>query len=462
MSQPAIIVEGLAKRYKIGRLLPPAESWRGALGRAFHAHLRRLALLSERGAEDEFIWALDHVSFEVQPGEVVGIIGRNGAGKSTLLKILSRVVCPTAGRAVIRGRIGSLLEVGTGFHPELTGRENIYLNGAILGMTRAEIRRKFDEIIAFAEIERFLDTPVKRYSSGMYVRLAFAVAAHLEPEILIVDEVLAVGDAQFQRKCLGKMGAVSRQGRTILFVSHNMTAVRVLCPRVICLRGGRIVQDGDTAAVIQSYLAENADAAGRPDIDLTNWPTRKGSGQARIVAARLLNTNEEVCGVFQRLGPMMVEFTLESACRSRLNLSAACATADDGIKVLQLAHQDTPGFSPGVVSGRRTVRVHIPALPLQCGEYHWHLSVHTDALTPVDCVYEVLRFRVEDDLARSPRPFRSLREHGLCSLPAHWAYLDGDDANRLNHGERRLPADQSGERQPPASSEETADAIQSL
>jgi lipopolysaccharide transport system ATP-binding protein len=423
MSQPAIVVEGLAKRYKIGRLLPPAQSWRGALVGMVRGHLRRLAMLSEGGDEDEFVWALRDVSLVVQPGEVVGIIGRNGAGKSTLLKILSRVVWPTGGRAVIHGRVGSLLEVGTGFHPELTGRENIYLNGAILGMTRAEIRRKFDEIVAFAEIDRFLDTPVKRYSSGMYVRLAFAVAAHLEPEILMVDEVLAVGDAQFQRKCLGKMNAVSRQGRTILFVSHNMTAVRNLCPRAICLREGCLVQDGDAAAVIQSYLAENADARAAPDADLRDWPTRKGNGEARIVHARLLDADGRVSGVFNRLGPMVIEFSFESRCRSRLNLAAACATADDGIKVLQLAHQDTPGFTPGVVCGQRTVRIRIPALPLQCGDYQWNLSIHTEALAPVDCVYEVLPFRVEDDLTTSPRPYRSTRENGLCSLAARWEYV---------------------------------------
>src|ERR1039457_1430354 len=203
---------------------------------------------------DQF-WALDNVSFEVKQGEVLGIIGRNGAGKSTLLKILSQVTTPTSGEIKVRGRIASLLEVGTGFHPELTGRENIFLNGAILGMTKVEIRRKFDEIVAFAEIERFLDTPVKRYSSGMYVRLAFAVAAHLEPEILIVDEVLAVGDAQFQKKCLGKMGEVSKGGRTVLFVSHNMQAVSTLCSHAILLNGGSIQQQGDVHNVINGYVS---------------------------------------------------------------------------------------------------------------------------------------------------------------------------------------------------------------
>ena len=206
------------------------------------------------GDEVEEFWALKDLNFEIQRGETVGIIGRNGAGKSTLLKLLSRITEPSAGRVTIKGRVASLLEVGTGFHPELTGRENIYLNGAILGMTRAEIRLKFDEIVAFAEIEKFLDTPVKRYSSGMYVRLAFAVAAHLEPEILIVDEVLAVGDAQFQKKCLGKMEDTGKEGRTVLFVSHNMSVISRLCPQCVYLDNGKIVNIGDTPAVIENYV----------------------------------------------------------------------------------------------------------------------------------------------------------------------------------------------------------------
>jgi lipopolysaccharide transport system ATP-binding protein len=259
MSEPVIRVENLGKRYKIGRPAPMARSWPGAAAHVFASHLRRLRLLSDRGRADEFIWALRDVRFDVQPGEVVGIIGRNGSGKSTLLKILSRIVCPTTGRALIRGRVGSLLEVGTGFHPELTGRENIFLSGAILGMSRAEIRRKFDEIVAFSEIERFLDTPVKRYSSGMYVRLAFAVAAHLDPEILLVDEVLAVGDAAFQKKCLGKMGAVARQGRTVLFVSHNTLAIEALCQRALLLETGRLVNVGPAAQVVADYMSAMLD-----------------------------------------------------------------------------------------------------------------------------------------------------------------------------------------------------------
>jgi lipopolysaccharide transport system ATP-binding protein len=240
---------------------------------------------------EETIWALKNVSFEVKGGEVVGIIGRNGAGKTTLLKVLSRITKPTAGCAEVRGRVGSLLEVGTGFHPELTGRENIYLNGAILGMKKAEIERKFDEIVAFAEIEKFMDTPVKRYSSGMYVRLAFAVAAHLEPEILLVDEVLAVGDAQFQKKCLGKMGDVAREGRTVLFVSHNMAAITRLCPRTVLLDEGRVLIDGNSQEVVSAYLKSDlGTAATREWPDLQAAP---GDHVVRLRAVRVLT--EEGC-----------------------------------------------------------------------------------------------------------------------------------------------------------------------
>jgi lipopolysaccharide transport system ATP-binding protein len=261
--RPAIRVDSLSKSYQLGRSSGPAyrtlrESLTGAAANAWHG-LKRMGSRvlgngrAEAGADAGEFWALKDVSFEVQPGEVVGIIGRNGAGKSTLLKILSRITDPTSGRADVRGRLGSLLEVGTGFHPELTGRENIYLNGSILGMSRREITAKFDEIVWFAEIERFLDTPVKRYSSGMYVRLAFAVAAHLEPEILIVDEVLAVGDIGFQRKCLGKMHSVSRTGRTVLFVSHNMAAVKTLCQQCIVLDQGSVAKAGSTEECIVLY-----------------------------------------------------------------------------------------------------------------------------------------------------------------------------------------------------------------
>jgi lipopolysaccharide transport system ATP-binding protein len=263
MSEPIITVENLGKRYRLQhQAKKPYSTLRGAITDAARGFFSGSPKSSGDTPAEEDFWALRDVSFDVKQGEVVGIVGRNGAGKSTLLKILSRITEPTIGRIRLRGRVASLLEVGTGFHPELTGRENIFLNGAILGMSKAEIRSKFDEIVAFAEVERFLDTPVKHYSSGMYVRLAFAVAAHLEPEILIVDEVLAVGDSQFQKKCLGKIKDVaSYQGRTVIFVSHQMNAVESLCSRCVMLQGGTVVADSrDVRSVLQSYLSADSQA----------------------------------------------------------------------------------------------------------------------------------------------------------------------------------------------------------
>src|SRR6202167_4411671 len=259
MSNLAIRCDRLAKQYRIGER-ESYKALRDVITDAIASPFRRVRSLLSGGSnnghhEESMIWAMQDVSFEIHRGEAVGIIGRNGAGKSTLLKILSRITEPTRGHADIWGRVGSLLEIGTGFHPELTGRDNIYLNGAILGMKRAEIARKFDEIVAFSEVEKFIDTPGKRYSSGMYVRLAFAVAAHLETEILIVDEVLAVGDAQFQKKCLGKMDEVARHGRTVLMVSHNMAAIHSLCTRAILLERGKEVSDGDPLEVTRLYLS---------------------------------------------------------------------------------------------------------------------------------------------------------------------------------------------------------------
>ncbi|MGI8997447.1 MAG: ABC transporter ATP-binding protein [Pyrinomonadaceae bacterium] len=257
--RPIIKVQNLSKQFRLGTGQASYLTLREALTGAVRAPLDRLR--RHRQSADDTFWALKNISFNVEHGEIVGIVGRNGAGKSTLLKILSRITEPTAGRVDLYGRVGSLLEVGTGFHPELSGRENLYLNGAILGMSHSEIERQFDEIVAFAEVERFIDTPVKRYSSGMYLRLAFAVAAHLNPEILIVDEVLAVGDAQFQKKCLGKMSDVSRQGRTILFVSHNMDAVRKLCNRAVLLERGEINTMGATDVVLKKYLETGVKAS---------------------------------------------------------------------------------------------------------------------------------------------------------------------------------------------------------
>ena len=278
MSDIAIRVENLGKKYKIGANQARYQTLRESIVNGFSNSIERF-----KGAppkEDNIIWALKDINFEVKHGEVLGIIGRNGAGKSTLLKILSRITKPTTGRFELNGRVGSLLEVGTGFHPELTGRENIYLSGAILGMKRNEINRKFDEIVDFAEIEKFLDTPVKHYSSGMYMRLAFSVAAHLEPEILLVDEVLAVGDAEFQRKCLGKMGDVAGEGRTVLFVSHNMSAIRNLCPKCLFLSEGNVILFSNTEIAIENYISKSSNFLNVTS--LKNRTDRIGNGLIKI------------------------------------------------------------------------------------------------------------------------------------------------------------------------------------
>jgi lipopolysaccharide transport system ATP-binding protein len=282
MDRPIIHVDGLGKQYRIGARERGYKTIRESLVDTVMSPFHRLNgnSRSDAGKVGPLIWALKDVSFEVQAGEVLGIIGRNGAGKSTLLKILSRITEPTEGRIEIRGRVASLLEVGTGFHGELTGRENVYLNGAILGMRKAEIDQKFDEIVAFAEVERFLDTPLKHFSTGMQMRLAFAVAAHLEPEILLVDEVLAVGDAAFQERCLGAMQKTAASGRTVVFVSHNMASVQHLCTNVMLLRSGRIAATGVPAEVIGDYFSVVQE---RSSVSIRDWPDRKTNGEARIV-----------------------------------------------------------------------------------------------------------------------------------------------------------------------------------
>ena len=297
MSDAVIRVENLGKKYVIGHQKQGGyTTLRERLTDGTKSLGKRLLTPSHKSspysASEEF-WALKDVSFEIKQGDRVGIIGRNGAGKSTLLKILSRITEPTTGQIAIKGRVASLLEVGTGFHPELTGRENIYLNGAILGMSKAEIKRKFDEIVDFAEVEKFLDTPVKRYSSGMYVRLAFAVAAHLEPEILVVDEVLAVGDVQFQKKCIGKMGEVTKEGRTVLFVSHNMSAVEALCNRGICLESGSLCLNSTSEKAVMFYLKSAYNLT--QEVVLDERKDRRGSGRVRAFSFKILDEqgNEE-------------------------------------------------------------------------------------------------------------------------------------------------------------------------
>jgi len=348
MSDPIIEVRNLSKKYRLGDFgrhtfrehldewwhslwkkngdhpthrLPPADTPPSANGNG------RQGTNEERTKNSDF-WALKDVSFTVEPGEVLGIIGRNGAGKSTLLKILSRITEPSSGEAIISGRVASLLEVGTGFHPELTGRENIYLNGAILGMKKTEIHAKLDEIVEFAEISKFIDTPVKRYSSGMYVRLAFAVAAHLEPEILILDEVLAVGDASFQKKCLGKMGDVAKEGRTVLFVSHNLTAIQTMCRRAIWLDEGRVREDAPAETVVSRYL--DISTVGLTSRTWDDMETAPGDHRVRLLSVRVHPEGGEPADTISVDTPVMIEFEFRNFMpNAKLNLSVVLYTIED-------------------------------------------------------------------------------------------------------------------------------------
>jgi lipopolysaccharide transport system ATP-binding protein len=365
----------------------------------------------------EDFWALKDVSLEIRQGEVVGIIGRNGAGKSTLLKILSRITEPTEGRVRIRGRVASLLEVGTGFHPELTGRENIFLNGAILGMTKAEIKRKFDDIVAFAEIEKFLDTPVKRYSSGMYVRLAFAIAAHLDPEILVVDEVLAVGDAEFQKKCLGKMGDVASHGRTVLFVSHDMGNVTRLCRRGILLDEGRVRLDGEITAVAARYLTEHiaeegyADLGGRGD--------RSGSAAAQWQSIELLKgSNRRSAFAFGD------SLTIRTGVEVRSHIwnaqLAVIISTDDGVPVHGL-ESINEGMSWSAEAGDYLFEITIPKLQLFPGGYVIDLWIGNGVSDRVDYLKGAISFQVvqsQDSGLAGPLQ----RCNGLVFTPSQWSH----------------------------------------
>ncbi len=342
MNNLAIRAEALGKEYRLGQSHAGYRTLRESIMRAVEAPFRGLkgilASTQHVPNRDETIWALKDVSFEIRQGEVVGIIGRNGAGKSTLLKILSEITEPSVGSAEIHGRVGSLLEVGTGFHPELTGRENLYLNGAILGMKRGEIERKFDEIVAFAEVEKFIDTPVKHYSSGMYLRLAFAVAAHLEPEILIVDEVLAVGDAAFQKKCLGKMGDVAKNGRTVLFVSHNMPAVTRLCDRAIYLQDGRVVEDGKANHVVKSYLQSGlGTTAAREWLDPRKAP---GGEVARLLAIQIRSENGECVDTIDIRQPVELVMEYEVFKPNYRMLPMFHLYNEDGVHVFSVVDKD--------------------------------------------------------------------------------------------------------------------------
>jgi len=376
MGERAVIVEELGKKYRIGVPRPRYKALRDQIAEALTWPLRAVGnLVSGKGRPLEHahaaeFWALRNVSFEIKRGEVVGVIGRNGAGKSTLLKILSRITEPTIGKAEICGRVASLLEIGTGFHPELTGRENIYLNGAILGMRKAEINRRFDDIVAFAEVEKFIDTPVKHYSSGMYLRLAFAVAAHLETEIVLVDEVLAVGDSEFQTKCLGKMESVARgEGRTVLFVSHNLAAIEAFCPTTILLDGGRVVDVGATRTVVQRYLRDAKTAHITP---LRDRHDRQGSGAIRFVSVWLTNSQGHRLASFQCGSEAVFAIELDNTSGREINKLAVSVGIDNdwGHRVLLLSSRLTGQDLRKVPPGASVFRLCIPKLPLMPGRYN--------------------------------------------------------------------------------------------
>jgi lipopolysaccharide transport system ATP-binding protein len=369
MSVPfAIRAENISKLYRLGAQPQVNRTFRDAFAASINRLNPRLRANGKgKSRRETDLWALADVSFAVQPGEVVGVIGRNGAGKSTLLKILSRITEPTGGRVEIYGRVGSLLEVGTGFHPELSGRENIHLNGSILGMSRREIERKFDEIVAFAELEKFIDTPVKHYSSGMYVRLAFAVAAHLEPEILLIDEVLAVGDAAFQKKCLGKMSDVAKHGRTVLFVSHNTAAMLNLCDRGILLEKGRVVADQAIDPVIQRYLKSLRTAT---PWDLSKFADRQGQGRVRFTSIHLEDElgNPVEQGVAGR--PLVIALAYQSMNdRPLLNCRASVAFYDGLGQVLFNCSSELVIRDPITLPPAGSIRCVIPRLPLSQSQY---------------------------------------------------------------------------------------------
>ncbi|MFQ5353650.1 MAG: ABC transporter ATP-binding protein [Thermodesulfobacteriota bacterium] len=394
MATPIIEIDGISKSYLIGKKVSYG-SLREEIALALSAPFRRMGKRRSAGDGAETVWALKDVSFDVKEGEVVGIIGKNGAGKSTLLKILSRITDPTGGRISMRGRIASLLEVGTGFHPELTGRENIFLNGALLGMNNVEIRKKFDEIVAFSEIEKFLDTPVKRYSSGMYVRLAFAVAAHLEPEILIVDEVLAVGDSAFQQKCLGKMGEVAEGGRTILFVSHNMAAMKKLCSRGVLLEGGRVAATGTVEDVTERYLnSGNVEEGGGP-VRITGLPYHHKRTGFNIEDIKVTGLKG---GEIRHLGTgdiikIRVDYNANKTITSP-GLVIKFKT-NMGVEVFRLSNMPISGYSVKEIKGRGYFELTIKYFPLLGGLYMVDIELARENIELYFTLEKAIQLRVE-------------------------------------------------------------------
>ncbi|BBO82780.1 hypothetical protein DSCO28_33460 [Desulfosarcina ovata subsp. sediminis] len=442
MNNPAIIIEELSKCYRIG-----IQESHDSLAGAFFGFLkspwknyRRYRSLYrfdelENGTgpncqteHHDILWALKDVSVEVKEGEVLGIIGRNGAGKSTLLKILSRITEPTFGKALIRGRVSSLLEVGTGFHPELTGRENVYVNGTILGMTKKEVDSKFDEIVAFSGIEKFIDTPVKRYSSGMQVRLAFAVAAHLEPEVLIVDEVLAVGDVAFQKKCLGKMNDVAKSGRTILFVSHNMGSVGSLCQTGLWLENGGVCMQGDIQSVISAYMdaVVAGDGANNPD----EWK-RKGSGEAQFSRATLLNAAGDPSQAYKMGDSIILELGIDihSPLQVIDHIHVGIRRSETGTNILHVMSQDSGLIWQGVSPGQRTIRVEIPECMLYPGSYRVALLM-ASGVTQLDYIEDAMGFEMrENRVSQRNVPFAYYSNSAVVHVRSQWSEVEPIDGS---------------------------------
>jgi lipopolysaccharide transport system ATP-binding protein len=390
LGAPAIVVDGLSKRYEIG----VRDNRHNSLRDQLPAALKQLITRQFRHRRD-FAWALRDASFSVEEGEVLGLIGRNGAGKSTLLKILSRITLPTSGSADVYGRLGSLLEVGTGFHPDLTGRENVYLNGAILGMRRAEIRRKFDEIVEFAGVERFIETPVKRYSSGMYVRLAFAVAAHLDTEILLVDEVLAVGDAEFQRRCLGKLEGIGKSGRTVVFVSHNMPTITRLCERAILLEEGHIINDGAADDVVTGYLQSEI---GNPAQRKWSEDDAPGDGLVRLRRVRVVDKQLETAASIDVRTPVGIEIGFDVLATDMPIRPQIMLTNEQGLHSFNAMDTNTLWDTPQAVGSYRSL-AWIPSNLLNEGLMT--VTVFLTTLTPGKATQHVLErdvvsFRVTD------------------------------------------------------------------
>jgi lipopolysaccharide transport system ATP-binding protein len=423
MTDTALRITDLGKMYRIGASRGYHPTLRDAIVQGLRRPLERLIHPGVSASRSQVLWALRHLDMEVKQGDTLGIIGRNGAGKSTLLKVLSHITEPTEGRVEIRGRVGSLLEVGTGFHPELTGRENILLNGAILGMSRAEIKRKFDEIVEFSEISRFLDTQVKRYSSGMYVRLAFSVAAHLDPEILVVDEVLAVGDVAFQRKCLGKMEDVAGHGRTVLFVSHNMQAVRTLCRSAVELSAGQVINSGEAASVVSTYLDRLAQSGAS-----VTWLPGEGLGDSRLRlrGMHILDPSGQVTNIVETSQPTTVRIEFELGDVQADPIVGFELVNGDGVTVLISLSTDTEIESwPKVTEGYNILDCQIPAELLNAGRYVVRPRYSLYGLTYLARPDESVSFEAHVSHVRSPYPH--LPRPGAALPVLEWTAVEGEE-----------------------------------